>query len=75
MSDLRASDRRRPMADLRADGEAVLEWAADYLEHVGERPVLAQVRPGEIRSRLPPEAPEEAHGTFKIERVERAGEH
>jgi aromatic-L-amino-acid decarboxylase len=47
------------MADLRVDGEAVLEWAADYLEHVGERPVLAQVRPGEIRSRLPPEAPEE----------------
>jgi aromatic-L-amino-acid decarboxylase len=59
MSDLRASDKRRPMADLRADGEAVLEWAANYLEHVGERPVLAQVAPGEIRSRLPPEAPEE----------------
>ncbi|HZE06658.1 MAG TPA: aminotransferase class I/II-fold pyridoxal phosphate-dependent enzyme [Solirubrobacteraceae bacterium] len=53
------SDERRPVVDLRADGEAVLEWAARYLEGVAERPVLAQVRPGEIRSRLPREAPEE----------------
>ncbi|HET8977613.1 MAG TPA: aminotransferase class I/II-fold pyridoxal phosphate-dependent enzyme, partial [Solirubrobacteraceae bacterium] len=47
------------MVDLRADGEAVLEWAARYLEGVGERPVLAQVSPGDIRARLPREAPEE----------------
>src|ERR1700751_6259111 len=59
MSDLQTSDERRPAADLRADGEAVLDWAAGYLEGVGERPVLAQVAPGEIRARLPREAPEE----------------
>jgi aromatic-L-amino-acid decarboxylase len=59
MSDLQTSDERRPAADLRADGEAVLEWAANYLETVGERPVLAQVKPGEIRDRLPRQAPEE----------------
>jgi aromatic-L-amino-acid/L-tryptophan decarboxylase len=53
------SDERRPVVDLRADGEAVLDWAARYLESVGERPVLAQVQPGEIRDRLPREAPEE----------------
>ena len=50
------------MTDLRADGAAALEWAARYLERVGELPVLAQVEPGEIRSRLPespPEQPEE----------------
>ena len=47
------------MTDLRTDGLAALEWAADYLEHVGELPVLAQVAPGEIRSRLPTEAPEQ----------------
>jgi aromatic-L-amino-acid decarboxylase len=52
------SDERRRAADLRADGEAVLEWAANYLEHVGERPVLAQVKPGDIRARLPTQAPE-----------------
>jgi aromatic-L-amino-acid decarboxylase len=42
----------------REDGEAALDWAARYLEHVGEHPVLAQVAPGEIRSRLPSEPPE-----------------
>jgi aromatic-L-amino-acid/L-tryptophan decarboxylase len=44
----------------RDDGAAALEWAARYLERVGELPVLAQVEPGEIRARLP-EAPPE-HG-------------
>ena len=43
-----------------ADGRAALEWAADYLDRVGELPVLAQVAPGEIRSRLPAAPPEEA---------------
>ena len=49
------------VTDLRVDGHAAIEWAADYLERVGELPVLAQVAPGEIRAALPdhpPEAPE-----------------
>jgi aromatic-L-amino-acid decarboxylase len=44
---------------LRTEGPAVLEWAANYLERVRELPVLAQVRPGEIRDRLPLRAPDE----------------
>ncbi len=48
------------MTDLRRDGAAALEWAARYLETVSERPVLAQVGPGEIRARLPARAPEDA---------------
>ncbi|MGA2927289.1 MAG: aminotransferase class V-fold PLP-dependent enzyme [Solirubrobacteraceae bacterium] len=47
------------MGDLRTDGAAALEWAARYLERVGELPVLAQVKPGEIRARLPAAAPDE----------------
>jgi aromatic-L-amino-acid decarboxylase len=47
------------MTDLRRDGRAALEWAAGYLERVGELPVLAQVAPGDIRGRLPTEAPED----------------
>jgi aromatic-L-amino-acid/L-tryptophan decarboxylase len=47
------------LTDLRTDGEAALEWAARYLERVGELPVLAQVAPGEIRARLPASAPDE----------------
>jgi aromatic-L-amino-acid decarboxylase len=42
----------------REDGAAALEWAARYLEQVGEFPVLAQVEPGDIRSRLSAEPPE-----------------
>jgi aromatic-L-amino-acid/L-tryptophan decarboxylase len=55
MTDMR-SDR---LTDLRADGAAALEWAAGYLERVGELPVLAQVEPGEIRARLPTSAPDD----------------
>jgi aromatic-L-amino-acid decarboxylase len=43
---------------LREDGPAALEWAARYLERVRDLPVLAQVKPGEIRARLPATAPE-----------------
>ena len=47
------------MTDLRQDGAAALEWAARYLERVGELPVLAQVKPGELSAQLPEAAPEE----------------
>jgi aromatic-L-amino-acid/L-tryptophan decarboxylase len=47
------------MSDLRADGYAAIDWAADYLDRVGELPVLAQVAPGEIRARLPAHPPED----------------
>ncbi|MFA9430333.1 aspartate aminotransferase family protein [Egicoccus sp. AB-alg2] len=45
----------------RRHGHEVVEWIADYLAGVGDRPVLAQVRPGEVRAALPaapPAAPE-----------------
>jgi aromatic-L-amino-acid/L-tryptophan decarboxylase len=42
----------------REDGHNAVDWAADYLERVRELPVLAQVKPGEIRSRLPESPPE-----------------
>jgi aromatic-L-amino-acid decarboxylase len=43
----------------REDGLAALEWAARYLEEVGEYPVLARVEPGELRAKLPQSPPEE----------------
>jgi aromatic-L-amino-acid/L-tryptophan decarboxylase len=43
----------------REDGHAALDWVADYLETVRERPVLSQVAPGDIRAALPPAPPEE----------------
>ncbi|MDH4177755.1 MAG: pyridoxal-dependent decarboxylase, partial [Thermoleophilia bacterium] len=47
-----------PGFDFRRDGAAALEWAARYLEHVGEYPVLARSAPGDVRSRLPATAPD-----------------
>jgi aromatic-L-amino-acid/L-tryptophan decarboxylase len=44
----------------REDGHAAVDWAADYLERVGDLPVLAQVKPGDIRARLPASPPEQA---------------
>jgi aromatic-L-amino-acid decarboxylase len=43
-----------------ADGRATLDWVASYLETVRERPVLAQVDPGDIRRALPPSPPVDA---------------
>ena len=44
----------------REDGYAAVDWAARYLEGVGDRPVLAQVEPGDIRRALPASPPERA---------------
>ena len=44
----------------RDDGAAAVEWVAAYLERVRDLPVLAQVEPGELRSRLPAAPPETA---------------
>jgi aromatic-L-amino-acid/L-tryptophan decarboxylase len=43
----------------REDAHAAVEWAARYLEQVGDYPVLAQVEPGWLGERLPAAPPEE----------------
>ncbi len=47
------------MSDFREDGAEAVEWVASYLERVGELPVLAQVKPGELSAQLPAVAPEQ----------------
>ncbi|MGH2695240.1 MAG: pyridoxal-dependent decarboxylase, partial [Actinomycetota bacterium] len=44
--------------EFRRHGRAVVDFVADYMERVEELPVLSQVKPGEIRSRLPEHPPE-----------------
>ena len=46
-------------AYLRTEGAKALEWAATYLDRVGERPVLASASPGDIRATLPSTPPDE----------------
>jgi len=54
------------VTDLREDGAAALEWAARYLERVGELPVLTQVKPGELTARLPEAAPEQPESFAEV---------
>ncbi len=44
--------------DFRRQAHRVADWIADYLSDSGRYPVLARVRPGEVRDRLPAAAPE-----------------
>ena len=46
--------------EFRRHGRAVVDWIASYMERVEQYPVLAQVKPGDIRAGLPAEPPQ--HG-------------
>ena len=40
-------------AEFRRYGHQLIDWIADYREHVAERPVMARTAPGEIKAQLP----------------------
>jgi aromatic-L-amino-acid/L-tryptophan decarboxylase len=48
------------VSDFREDGYAAVDWAARYLDAVGDLPVLAQVKPGELSAKLPLAPPDHA---------------
>lgn len=43
--------------EFRRCGRQVIDWIADYMQQVEGLPVLSQVKPGEIRAKLPAQAP------------------
>jgi aromatic-L-amino-acid/L-tryptophan decarboxylase len=43
--------------EFRVHGHALIDWIAEYIEHIDQRPVVADVVPGDIRSRLPEHPP------------------
>ena len=43
----------------RANAHELVDWMADYLERVGERRVVPDVSPGEMRTSFPAGPPEE----------------
>jgi aromatic-L-amino-acid decarboxylase len=49
-----------PTFDLRCDGYATIDWAANYLENVRKLPVMAQVNPGDVAASLPERMPDNA---------------
>src|SRR5260370_19062494 len=52
--------------EFRAAAHRAVEWAGDYLDTVGERPVLSQVSPGDIRRSLPTMPPEQGEALAAI---------
>ena len=45
--------------EFRLHGHEVVDWIADYYKNIEKFPVLSRVKPGEVRSKLPRNAPEE----------------
>jgi aromatic-L-amino-acid/L-tryptophan decarboxylase len=52
--------------EFRRQGHAVVDWIADYHSRIETFPVLSRVQPGEIRSKLPPDAPEQGEAFDQI---------
>lgn len=44
--------------EFRHHGYKVIDWIADYMERVEEYPVMSQVKPGDVRAKLPAKAPQ-----------------
>jgi aromatic-L-amino-acid decarboxylase len=55
-----------PTSELLAQGERLLAWIAEYLEHPERYPVVSRVRPGEIRASLPAAPPESGESLERI---------
>lgn len=49
-----------PSDEFRKYGYEIVDWIANYFEHIGEYPVLSQVEPNWLKDNLPVSAPE--HG-------------
>jgi aromatic-L-amino-acid/L-tryptophan decarboxylase len=45
-------------SQFREEGKKIIDWIADYYEHIEKYPVLSQVKPGEIKDKLPENPPQ-----------------
>jgi aromatic-L-amino-acid decarboxylase len=48
-----------PAEEFRRHGHELIDWIADYFEHIDDFPVLAQVEPGDLKAELPAAPPEQ----------------
>jgi aromatic-L-amino-acid decarboxylase len=55
-----------PTSDLRAEGQRLLGWIAEYLEHPERYPVVSSAKPGDVRRSLPASPPQ---GGESLERI------
>ena len=52
--------------EFRRFGHELIDWVAEYLEHVEDLPVLAQIEPGDLKAQLPSVPPETGEAMEKI---------
>src|SRR6266849_2486802 len=52
--------------EFRRFGHEIVDWIANYFEHIEELPVLAQVEPGELKAQLPSSPPEKGEAMETI---------
>ena len=46
-----------PSAEFRQHGHQLVDWIADFLEHIDHHPVLPGVKPGDVRQQIPKAPP------------------
>lgn len=52
--------------EFRRWGHALVDWVAEYREHVGELPVVSRVEPGFVREAIPEQPPEQAEDFARV---------
>lgn len=55
-----------PTEEFRKRAHELVDWIADYLEHVEDKPVLAQINPGDVKSKLPQSPPQKGENMTDI---------
>src|SRR5437660_7115133 len=53
-------------AEFRRFGHEIVDWIANYFEHIEELPVLAQIEPGDLKAQLPSAPPDHGESMEKI---------
>ena len=53
-------------ADFRRLGHELIDWIADYFDHIEQRPVLAAIEPGDLKAQLPSTPPTNGEPMEKI---------
>jgi aromatic-L-amino-acid/L-tryptophan decarboxylase len=64
-------DKPPPLGDMSAEefrrfGHEIVDWIANYFEHIEELPVLSQIAPGDLKARLPAAPPQRAESMEQI---------
>ena len=52
--------------DFRRFGHELIDWVADYLDHVEDLPVLSQIEPGDLKAQLPAMPPQKGEAMEQI---------